>query len=217
VEGVSSAEYFAPLLSKLRVEWPKNETVHLVAHGHSVPAGYFRTPMVQPFDSYPHLVHAGLKDRFPHAVLNMIVTAKGGENSISGAERFDRDVLALRPKLVMIDYGLNDRGPGLVAARDAWSGMIRKCQAAGILVVLLTPTSDSRINMLDDNGPLAQHAAQIRKLASEFQVALADSFRIYQEHMRAGGKVTDLLSQVNHPNRRGHELVAAEVLRQIAG
>jgi acyl-CoA thioesterase I len=202
VEGVSSAEYFAPLLSKLRVEWPKNETVHLVAHGHSVPAGYFRTPMVQPFDSYPHLVHAGLK---------------GGENSISGAERFDRDVLALRPKLVMIDYGLNDRGPGLVAARDAWSGMIRKCQAAGILVVLLTPTSDSRINMLDDNGPLAQHAAQIRKLASEFQVALADSFRIYQEHMRAGGKVTDLLSQVNHPNRRGHELVAAEVLRQIAG
>ncbi len=209
--------YFAELIAAMRVEWPKNDTIHIVSHGHSVPAGYFKTPAVQTFDAYPHLLHRGLKERFPHAVINMIVTAKGGEDSIDGAARFDRDVLALRPKLVLIDYGLNDRRPGLSAARAAWTEMIRKCLDRDILLLLLTPTGDSRIaNFLDPGDPLSKHAAQIRAIAEEYGVPLVDSHKIYQDYVRSGGKITDLLSQVNHPNRRGHELIAAEILELFA-
>lgn len=208
--------YFDPLIAAMQVEWPRNETLHFVAHGHSVPAGYFKTPDVRTFDSYPHLFHSGLKHRFPHAVLNMIVTAKGGEDSQSGAARFDRDVLALHPKLVTIDYGLNDRGMGLERARANWSAMIRKCVDRGVKVMLLTPTGDSRVaNFLDDGDLLSRHAAQIRELAEEFRLPLVDSHRIYQEHVRNGGAITELLSQVNHPNRAGHERIAKEMLRQF--
>ena len=54
------------------------------------------------------LINTGIQ-QFPHAVLNVIVTAIGGEDSIAGAARFERDVLALRPAVVTIDYALNDR------------------------------------------------------------------------------------------------------------
>jgi hypothetical protein len=64
-------------------------------------------------------LRAGLAERFPHAVINVIVTAIGGENSESGAERFDRDVLSHRPDLVTIDYALNDRAIGLLRAEKA--------------------------------------------------------------------------------------------------
>lgn len=44
-----------------------DRAINLVFHGHSVPAGYHRTPEVKPFDSYPHLLAVRLKERFPHA------------------------------------------------------------------------------------------------------------------------------------------------------
>ena len=61
-------------------------------------------------NAYPHLWHAKLAEKFPHAVINVIATAIGGENSEQGAARFERDVLSLKPDLVTIDYSLNDRG-----------------------------------------------------------------------------------------------------------
>jgi lysophospholipase L1-like esterase len=214
--GAAPRGYFDALIADLKREWPGNETLHFVAHGHSVPAGYFRTPDVRTFDSYPHLFHTGLKQRFPHAVLNMIVTARGGENSDSGAARFERDVLALRPRLVTIDYGLNDRGIGLDRARSSWSAMIRKCLDRDVKLMLLTPTGDSRVaNFLDDIELLSRHAAQIRELAEEFRLPLVDSHRIYQDHVRNGGAIGDLLSQVNHPNRAGHERIASAMLQQF--
>jgi lysophospholipase L1-like esterase len=106
------ASYLSELATILKAHWPRNRTVHLVCYGHSVPAGYFKTPVVDTFNAYPHLLHAGIKERCPFAVLNVIVTAIGGENSEGGAARFDRDVLALRTNVVTIAYGLNDRRIG---------------------------------------------------------------------------------------------------------
>ena len=143
--GVADKEtYLADISMLLKQPWPKNRTINIVCHGHSVPAGYFKTPVVDTFNAYPHLLHKALKDRFPHAVINVIVTAIGGEASERGAERFDRDVLSHHPDLITIDYALNDRGIGLERARAAWSSMVASAKAKGIKVILLTPTGDTR-------------------------------------------------------------------------
>jgi lysophospholipase L1-like esterase len=60
---------------------------------------------------------------------------------------------------------------------------------------------------------LNQHAEQIRKLAKEFNVALVDSLAAFCKFVKAGGRLTDLMSQINHPNRKGHDLVVAELLK----
>ena len=83
--AAAPAGYFDDLIAAMRVEWPRNEPILIAAHGHSVPAGYFKTPVVQSFDAYPHLFHVGLKQRFPHALINIVVTAKGGEDSEPGS------------------------------------------------------------------------------------------------------------------------------------
>jgi acyl-CoA thioesterase-1 len=212
-QAIASADhYLSNVVSQLQRQWPTNRTITIVCHGHSVPAGYFKTPIVDSLNAYPHLLHAGLKERFPYAVINVIVTAKGGEDSESGANRFDQDVLPLRPDVVTIDYSLNDRHLGLERAETAWRSMITNALAHQIKVLLLTPTPDlaAATNPKDD---LERHAEQVRQLATEYSVGLVDSFAAFQAAIKSGTRLEDLMAQSNHPNRCGHELVAAELLR----
>ena len=211
-EQAEPGSYLADIVKICQIDWPKNRTINIIAHGHSVPAGYFRTPEVRTFDSYPHLLHVGLAQRFPHAVINVIVTAIGGENSESGAARFERDVLAIHPDLITIDYALNDRGIGLERALVAWTKMIKSAQSQGIKVVLLTPTPDQSASLSDPNDPLSKHAEQVRNLAKEFHTGLVDSTELFQKAVAGGVELKSLMSQVNHPNRQGHALVAAKLL-----
>ncbi|MFZ4776400.1 MAG: SGNH/GDSL hydrolase family protein [Terrimicrobiaceae bacterium] len=212
-EVAAPQTYLTGTSAELKLRWPANHTVNLVCHGHSVPAGYARTPEVRTFDAYPHLMHLGLNERYPHAVINVIVTAIGGENSEQGAARFEKDVLSLRPEVVTIDYGLNDRPIGLARAEKGWRSMIEAALAAHVKVLLLTPTGDLDAKLDDPDDPLNQHAAQIRRLAAEYHIGLVDSLAAFKNYAHEGGKPTDLMAQVNHPNHKGHELVAAELLK----
>lgn len=220
--------YLADVVALLTRAWPDHRAVHLVFHGHSVPAGFFATPVVDTFHAYPHLLHRRLKRRFPHAIINTIVTAFGGEDAERGAARFERDVLPHRPDVVFLDYGLNDRGIGLLRADAAWRSMIEAARARGARVILLTPTADltqvpaeaaprpvpgetqHRIGFPPDALPA--QAERIRALAVACGVGLADSFAAFERYGR-NGDVRDLLSWVNHPNRKGHALVARELER----
>jgi acyl-CoA thioesterase-1 len=208
--------YLDDVTAVLNRHWPDNRTVNVACHGHSVPAGYFATPMVDTLHAYPHLLHEGLKQRFPFAVVNVIVTAIGGESSDSGAQRFGAEVLCHRPDVITIDYGLNDRRLGLARARSAWASMIEAALARGIKVLLLTPTADNTQRPRADPAEwrdLQQHAAQIRALAGEYAVGLVDSLVAFEQYVQQGGDLSDLLSWSNHPNRAGHEIVARELLR----
>jgi acyl-CoA thioesterase-1 len=98
------SSYLEDIKSELKKEWPGNRTINLVFHGHSVPAGYFKTPLVNTFDSYPFLLLKELKELYPYAVINVICTAIGGENSSEGVKRFESDVLVHKPDVLFIDY-----------------------------------------------------------------------------------------------------------------
>ena len=210
--------YLADVSQIMRTPWPENRTVNIVCHGHSVPAGYFATPMVDSVNAYPHLLHLGLKHRYPFAVINVIVTAIGGENSESGGARFEKDVLCHQPDIVTIDYGLNDRGIGLDKAESRWRLMIEAALERKCKVLLLTPTMDSTQlpeSSADERRPLLEQVEQIRRLADEYVVGLVDSFAAFEQYLVAGD-LRDLSSWSNHPNRAGHELVVREILRWFA-
>ncbi|HVV00306.1 MAG TPA: GDSL-type esterase/lipase family protein [Verrucomicrobiae bacterium] len=207
------ATYLASVCGELAKCWPTNRTVNIICHGHSVPAGYFKTPAVHTFEAYPFLLHRGLATRFPHAVINVIVTAIGGENAEGGAARFEKDVISLRPDVVTIDYALNDRGIGLARAKAAWRSMITNALAHNIRLILLTPTPDISAHLDDPKDPLNQHAEQIRRLAAEYHVGLVDSLAAFKQRLKAGTPLEQLMAQSNHPNGRGHKIVAGELLK----
>ena len=196
------------LLSKI---WPENRTVNVVCHGHSVPCGYFGFHVVNTFNAYPHLLHLKLKERYPMAVINVIVTGIGGENSEMGAERFEKDVLCHKPDLLTIDYALNDYGIGLKRACTAWSSMIEKALSKGIKIILLTPTG--RMPEASLYSKVEKHAEQIRKLSKKYGIGFADSSEAFKKYCSDGGELSDLLSWINHPNRKGHEIVADKIMQ----
>lgn len=206
--------YLDEVLCELQKQWPDNRTVNIVCHGHSVPAGYFATPFIDTFNSYPHLLHRIIKERYPFACLNVIVTAIGGENSLSGSKRFDADVLCHKPDVIIIDYSLNDRGIGLEASKSCWSKMIEKALENNIKVILLSPSWDKSYYEQNESWrELVMHAKQVRDLAEKYQTGFGDSFNAFRHYTESVGDLADLLSHVNHPNKKGHELIAGELAK----
>ncbi|TCL85508.1 MULTISPECIES: SGNH/GDSL hydrolase family protein [unclassified Rathayibacter] len=205
----------AAVIAALERIWPENRAVNVVFHGHSVPAGYFATPLIDRRASYPHVVAGRLAERHPHAVLNAIVTAVGGEHSESGARRMG-EVLGHRPDVVVLDYALNDRVIGLGRAGRAWESMIASVLGAGAVPVLITPSPDLTADPTDPADELVRHAEQIRGLAERDGVLLADPFRVFLGLHERGEPLAGLMSQANHPNGRGHAIIAAEILALFA-
>lgn len=210
--GADPVHYLDSLLDELAKKWPDNRTVNIVCHGHSIPAGYFATPFVNTFDAYPHRLHRLIKERFPFAVVNVIVTAIGGETSDTGSERFARDVLTHRPDLVTIDYVLNDRGLPLDRVERNWRRMIEETLAAGSALILLTGTFDRfYFGSPDERKELGERAELVRRLADEYKVGLADSMDAWLSAVRDETDVANMLSHVNHPSVQAHGLIVREL------
>ena len=203
--------YLTDIKTELKKEWPKNRTINLVFHGHSVPAGYFKTPVVNTFDSYPMQVLKIVKEKYPFAVINIINTSIGGENSLSGEKRFDSTVLNHHPDVLFIDYALNDRCAGLDKAAKAWSTIIEKALKRNIKVILLTPSPDQRVDILSPDNELEKHALQIKALAKKYNVGLIDSYQEFRNKVISGEPITNYMSQVNHPNQKGNYLIANKI------
>ena len=152
-----------------------------------------------------------LAERFPHSVINVTVTATGGENSLSGAKRVKRDVLTHRPYLVTIDYGRNDMFLTEEQMRGAWTDMTTDALDAGCKVLLLTPAPDSGAVYYEENERKltdAKMADIIREAAERFQVGLADVHGTFERLFAQGHKRSEYAASINHPNRRGHEIIA---------
>ncbi|MBQ4158759.1 MAG: SGNH/GDSL hydrolase family protein [Clostridia bacterium] len=206
--------YLDEELNELSKKWPENRTVNIVCHGHSVPTGYFATPFVDTLHAYPHLLLKLIKERFPFACVNVIVTAIGGENAVSGEKRFEKEVLCHNPDIITIDYALNDRGIGLEKAKKAWESMIEMALEHKKKVILLTPTWDNSFYDQNENWNLLKaHAEQVRELAKAYNIGLADSFAAWEKRIEETSDLAQYLSHVNHPTKKGHEIVADEIGR----
>ncbi len=209
----TTSQYLHVVKGELSKEWPDNRTINLVFHGHSVPAGYFETPFVNTFDSYPFQVLKKLKAKYPYAVINVINTSVGGETSVSGQKRFETEVLNHSPDILLIDYALNDRGVGLEESRKAWVKMIESAKQDGIKIILLTPSPDLRVNLSDSDNELEKHAIQIRELAQKYNIGLADSYSSFKQIQVDCDCLSEYMSQSNHPNKKGHVVIAQEIMK----
>ncbi|WP_425637660.1 SGNH/GDSL hydrolase family protein [Algoriphagus yeomjeoni] len=208
----NKSEYLSELKVELQKKWPGNRTINLVFHGHSVPSGYFKTPIVNTLESYPFLVYKELTAQYPFAVINLINTAIGGEDSKSGVQRFETEVLNHNPDVLFIDYALNDRRIGLDSAKTAWEAMIQKALEKDIKIILLTPSPDQKVDLHEDDTILDQHSMRIRELAEKYEIGLADTYESFKESVKTGSNLPDLMSQGNHPNEAGHALIAKGIL-----
>ncbi len=210
---VAQQDYLKEVKEALQKKWPENHSINLVFHGHSVPSGYFRTPDVRTLDAYPAQVLEAVKKIYPTAVVNVIVTAIGGENSEQGEKRFRKEVLVHRPDVLFIDYALNDRKIGPERSKKAMESMIRQALKRKIKVILLTPSPDLSVDWAKPGSELDQLSDQLKELASTYSIGLADPYDRFKKLLEEKKDLKDYMAQSNHPNREGHAIIAETIMQ----
>jgi hypothetical protein len=114
---------------------------------------------------------------------------------------------------LFIDYALNDRRIGLAASRKAMESMVKEGLKKKMKIILLTSTPDQRVNILDKESDLQKLNNQLIDLSKKYQVGLVDNYEVFQKLSSSGEKIADYMSQVNHPNEKGHQIVANGIMK----
>lgn len=141
---------------------------------------------------------AGLQTRF-HARIKIVNAGIGASNSLFGAFRVDKDLLAYRPDLITIEYAVNDStNPDTAAAYEA---LVRKClaQSPDTAVLLIFTMNYQGENKQHLHIPVGAH----------YQLPML-SYRdaVYPEITAGNFTWQDISPDTVHPNDLGHGMIA---------
>ena len=154
----------------------------------------------------------------------VINTGISGQKAEDLVGRFERDVVARKPAIVTIDIGINDVWHRLNDAPDenvllAYKAnvgkMVEAAQAAGIRVVLCTPTVINEDVQSEGNKRLKLYCDAIKQLAVEKECLLADLHGAFLQAIAkkpAELKGNSLTSDGVHMNAAGDWLMAEGIL-----
>lgn len=214
--------------------------LRIVAFGDSTTAP--RVVAGKPLVVYADLLRQELPTKgFDVQVINAGVP---GNSTDDGRRRFERDVLAAKPQLVIIQFGANDsaidvwREPPAKEPRvaiDRFEANLRwfvaELRQRGIRVVLMTPDPFRWTELLkkmygkppyDPNDPdgfsilLEKYADTVRWVAREMDVPLVDPFAAFGDYGDLENhSVDELLLDGMHPNARGHRLIADLLVEEV--
>ena len=162
----------------------------------------------------------------------------GGNTTRDARKRFERDVLRHQPKVIVMQFGINDsavdvwRNPPATEPRvplaeylENVRAMVSDAKLQKATVILMTtnpirwtpklkdmygkPPYDAEKEDGFDSAQLAAFNEALRKLAAELSLPLVDVRAAYPEFAAKHGTTIDgLLLDGMHPNDLGHQLVS---------
>ena len=179
--------------------------VTMVALGDSVTCGGEAS---KPELAFPELLASALRERYPRAQVRLVNAGVGGTNSDYALERLDRDVLAARPQLVVIEF-INDFGWPPAKIKENYRQLVGRLRAAGAEVVILTP----HLIWPEWMGSFQVAYRALVEVAAELGVGLADGSARWAALRQVGIPYETLLVNcINHPDDRGHRLFLEALL-----
>ena len=189
--------------------------VRIVCFGDSVTGVYYHTGGER---AYTDMLGIALRRLHPKADVSMINAGISGHTTANVLARIDEDVIAHRPDLVTVMFGLNDMVKlPIEAYRKNLTEIVRRCRAAGAGVILCTPNAI----VSTDARPvekLVRYCEVVREVAAEREVPLCDSYAEFEamaDRDRDAWLMT--LSGEIHPNMAGHKAIAEQIARTITG
>mgnify|MGYP001166471974 FL=1 len=195
----------------LRVDRP----VRVVCFGDSVTGVYYHTGSRR---AYTAMLGLALEAAVPGTRVRAINAGISGHTTADGLSRIDKDVLAHKPDIVTVMFGLNDMVR--VSPADYRKNLITivgRCRKIGAEVVLATPN-----NVIDTprrpTDRLVEYCDVVRSVGRELEVPVCDCFRGYdaiRHHDRRDWRL--LMSDQIHPNMDGHRRIARQLARAITG
>ncbi|SCW35324.1 SGNH/GDSL hydrolase family protein [Ancylobacter rudongensis] len=214
--GCPTAKTLARLnapLARTAAKLRAGEKVVIVAIGSSSTAGAGASV---PDAAYPSRLQAMLRERFPAADITVVNRGINGQDAPEMLARFDTDVAALKPTLVIWQSGVNAlfREGGLAAADALLHEAIARVKAIGADLVLVDPQYAPRVLADADSGPMVN---LIAKVAAEEGVAVYPRFALMRDwHERASmGFESFLWKDQFHMNDWGYNCFARDLGRAL--
>lgn len=191
------------------------EPVRIVCFGDSVTGVYYHTGGRR---AYTELLPVALKQVYPNARVEAFNAGISGHTTVDALARLDTDVLAHKPHLVTVMFGLNDMTRVPLEDYEAnLATIIRKCRETGAEVILCTPNSVAE-TPARPIAKLLEYLEGIRRVSEREQAPVADCHAAF-EAVRAGDPFQWLMrmSDEIHPNMMGHKLIAEKIVQAISG
>jgi lysophospholipase L1-like esterase len=119
VENFTKSKEFQNLYNESSIENLKREgDITIVVMGDSL---IVKSTWVQIFNKL-------LKTNYPDINFNVIISAKNGEYSSGGNERFNKTVAIYNPDIIIIAYGTNDAGGNLSLFKSSMDSIVEKAK-----------------------------------------------------------------------------------------
>jgi lysophospholipase L1-like esterase len=162
-----------------------------------------------------HLVTDGLAANGIHTT--PICAGVAGNRSNDMLARVDSDVISKKPDWMLLSCGVNDvwsKTIELDAFKTNITAIVDKAQAAGIKVMILTPTPINETST-EFNPKLAGYVDFMKELAKERNLPCADVNRAWVDYLAANPDPANhniLTVDGVHPNPDGYQLFAKTIL-----
>ena len=214
-----AAETACPPVAPRHVELPATRAafsakraIAIVAFGSSSTEGAGASA---PDRTYPARLAAILRARWPGADMTLLNRGAGGQTVEAMLARLDRDVLAVRPALVIWQVGANDALRGLDPARFGalLDEGVQRITATGGDLVLMDNQIAPRLPVTERlalYGGILAHAAALRS------VSLFSRTALMQEWRAAAGEETMIGRDGLHHTDLGYACLAESLAAAIA-
>lgn len=142
-------------------------------------------------------------------------------------DRFESDVLAYNPDIVIIGFGTNDahidskkrKGRSRIPLdkyKNNLEYMINQLLDRRTKVILIAPNILGNRYDKFQNKRLLKYIRVVRHLADKYKLGLVDNYQLFVNYQKKRGKsYEDLMLDGVHPNDLGHELISDELTKEI--
>lgn len=188
-------------LKKCMLRAEEGEALTIGFIGGSITQGSLST---KPENSYAYRVFSWWKSAFLKAEFHYVNAGIGGTTSHFGVSRLVQDLLMYQPDVVIVDFSVNDDANEFF--QETFEGVIRK---------LLSWSSEPAVILLNnvfyDTGYSAEEYHN--SLGDWYQIPHVSIKDTLYRKMKSGMYAREELTADGlHPNDKGHELVAGEII-----
>lgn len=203
-----------------------------------MPENRWQEPTCRPWDGFPMKLQEKLTRLYPLAAPTVLNAGVGGDAVAQMSARLERDALAFKPDLIILELGLNDclgsetNDPSDFA--HAVGTLMDRILASGTELLLLTP--NAMCSRMHENVPKEDSWRQLYARAVQKQVGgvmsafvnaakaeaekrgvpVADAYARWEAMRMQGVDTTSLLAnRINHPKPEMHDLFVEEILRAM--
>lgn len=170
----------------------------------------------------------------PWLPVSIINAGVAGDNAPMSLARLERDIIAHKPHICVVNFCLNDLSETVEAYVAAMREIFTRLIAADIRPILLTPSMlnsyvhPNTIPMYKEyaavtaawhrSGYMDTYVDAAKALARELGVAVADAYARWKAMEAEGGDITACLANyINHPSRELHQLFADALFETLNG